>query len=36
MRRRSVNKGRSSRSFNRNSNKSHSFNFRIMRGGWRL
>lgn len=36
MRRMSPNKRSSSRSFNRNSNRTHAFNLRIMRGGWRL
>lgn len=36
MRRAPVNKRRSARSFNRHENKSHAFNRRIMRGGWRL
>lgn len=36
MRRQAVNRGRSSRSFNRQQKRSHVFNFKIMRGGWRL
>ena len=36
MRRAPVNKRSSARRFNRQSGKSHAFNMRIMRGGWRL
>lgn len=36
MQRRSTNKRRSVRSFNRREKRSHPFNFAVMRGGWRL
>lgn len=36
MRRRPVNKRKSAKSFNRNAGKTHAFNKRIQRGGWRL
>lgn len=36
MRRFSSNKRSSARSFNRNQSRSHVYNAKIMRGGWRL
>lgn len=36
LRRGNVNKRKSANSFNRNEGKRHSYNFAIMRGGWRL
>lgn len=36
MNRRPANKRSSARGFNKNQKKSHVYNFKIMRGGWRL
>lgn len=36
MRRKPVSKGKSAKSFNRNSHKTHPYNVRIQRGGYRL
>lgn len=36
MRRKPVNKRSSARNFNKHAHKTHPFNIKIMRGGWRL
>lgn len=36
MYRKSVNKGRSARGFNKKAGRTHPKNIQIMRGGWRL